>query len=67
LGQVIDHYDNGVQNSNNLDNRLTVGGGQVRRLNLNAAERQGLIDFLITLSDNNFISDEKYSDPFINN
>ena len=67
LGQVIDHYDDGVQNSNDLDNRLTVGGGQVRRLNLNAAERQGLIDFLITLSDNNFISDVKYSDPFINN
>lgn len=66
LGQVIDHYDDGVQNSNDLDNRLRVGGGQVRRLNLNAAERQGLIDFLITLSDNNFISDEKYSDPFIN-
>ena len=67
LGEVIDHYDSGVQNSNDLDNRLRVNGGQVRRLNLNAAERQGLIDFLLTLTDNNFISDEKYSDPFIDN
>lgn len=65
LGEVIDHYDTGVQNSADLDNRLRVGGGQVRRLNLNAAERQGLIDFLITLTDNNFITDEKYSDPFL--
>ncbi len=65
LGDVIDHYDTGVQNSPDLDNRLRVGGGQVRRLNLTAAERQGLIDFLITLTDNNFVTDIKYSNPFI--
>lgn len=67
LGDVIDHYDFGVVNSPDLDNRLRVQGGMVRRLNLNATERQGLIDFLLTLTDNNFITDEKYSDPFINN
>lgn len=67
LGEVIDHYDTGVQNSPDLDNRLRVQGGQVRRLNLNAQERQGLIDFLITLTDNNFIVDEKYADPFLDN
>ncbi len=67
LGDVVDHYDNGIQNSNDLDNRLRVAGGQVRRLNLTPAERQGLIDFLMTLTDNNFISDEKYSDPFVSN
>ena len=65
LGQVIDHYDNGVQNSQDLDNRLRNGGG-VRRLNLSPAERQGLIDFLLTLTDPNFTSDTKYSNPFIN-
>ncbi len=67
LGDVIDHYDTGVQNSADLDNRLRVGGGQVRRLNLTPAERQGLIDFLLTLTDNNFVTDEKYSDPFKEN
>ncbi|MFY0629454.1 MAG: cytochrome-c peroxidase [Flavobacteriaceae bacterium] len=66
LGEVIDHYDTGIQNSQDLDNRLRMGGG-VRRLNLSAAERQGLIDFLLALTDNNFITDTKYSDPFINN
>lgn len=64
LGEVIDHYDDGVQNSQFLDNRLRQGNG-VRRLNLNAQERQALIDFLITLTDNNFITDEKFSDPFV--
>lgn len=67
LGDVIDHYDNGVQNSQDLDNRLRVGGGQVRRLNLNPTERQALIDFLLTLTDSNFTTDEKYSNPFRNN
>jgi cytochrome c peroxidase len=65
LGEVIDHYDTGVQNSADLDNRLRVQGGQVRRLNLTPEERQGLIDFLLTLTDENFITDEKYSNPFI--
>jgi len=64
LGEVIDHYDDGVQNSQFLDNRLRQGNG-VRRLNLNGQERQALIDFLITLTDNNFITDEKFSDPFV--
>ena len=66
LGEVIDHYDTGVQNSADLDNRLRVQGGQVRRLNLTPTERQALIDFLLTLTDTNFITDEKYSDPFLN-
>lgn len=64
LGEVIDHYDDGVQNSQFLDNRLRQGNG-VRRLNLNGQERQALIDFLIALTDNNFITDEKFSNPFI--
>lgn len=64
LGEVIDHYDDGVQNSQFLDNRLRQGNG-VRRLNLNAQERQALIDFLIALTDPSFITDEKFSDPFI--
>jgi len=64
LAAVIEHYDNGVQNNPNLDNRLRRGNG-VRRLNLSDAEKQSLIDFLLTLTDNNFINDEKYGDPFI--
>ncbi|AUC14787.1 cytochrome-c peroxidase [Tenacibaculum sp. SZ-18] len=64
LEQVIEHYNSGVQNSPNLDNRLRQGNG-VRRLNLSDAEKQSLVDFLLTLTDNNFITDEKYGNPFI--
>ena len=63
LEEVVDHYDTGVQDSPTLDNRLQ-NNGNVRRLNLSNAERQGLIDFLETLTDETFINDEKFSDPF---
>lgn len=63
LREVIAHYNNDVQNSPNLDNRLRQGN-RVRRLNLNNQEVQGLVDFLITLTDKNFITDEKFSNPF---
>ena len=64
LAQVIEHYNSGVRNSNNLDGRLMDRGG-VRRLNLSNQEKQALIDFLITLTDNTFINDPKFSDPFL--
>ena len=63
LAQVIEHYNSGIRNSEDLDNRLRVRGG-VRRLNLSNQEKQAMIDFLITLTDNNFITDEKFSNPF---
>ncbi|MCB4808473.1 cytochrome-c peroxidase [Tamlana sp. 62-3] len=64
LEEVIEHYNSGVQNNPNLDNRLTQGNN-VRRLNLSDADKQALVDFLITLTDDVFINDEKFSDPFI--
>ena len=64
LEQVIEHYNSRVQNNPNLDNRLRQGNG-VRRLNLTNDEKQSLVDFLLTLTDNNFVNDEKYGDPFI--
>lgn len=63
LAQVIEHYNSGIRNSEDLDNRLRVRG-RVRRLNLSNQEKQAMIDFLITLTDNNFITDEKFSNPF---
>ncbi|WP_424000080.1 cytochrome-c peroxidase [Maribacter sp. IgM3_T14_3] len=64
LEEVIEHYNSGVQNNPNLDNRLTQGNN-VRRLNLSEADKQALVDFLNTLTDNEFITDEKYSSPFL--
>lgn len=64
LEEVIEHYNSGVQNNPNLDNRLTQGNN-VRRLNLSDTDKQALVDFLNTLTDNEFINDEKYASPFI--
>ena len=64
LAQVVEHYNSGIRNSNNLDGRLRVRGG-VRRLNLSNNEKQALVDFMLTLTDNNFINDEKFSNPFL--
>ncbi|RNC89736.1 MAG: cytochrome-c peroxidase [Allomuricauda sp.] len=66
LEEVIAHYNNGVQNSPTLDNRLRINNGNVRRLNLTQVEIQGLVDFLETLTDETFVNDEKFADPFIN-
>lgn len=65
LMDVVEHYNSGVQNSDNLDNRLQVQGGNVRRLNLSEADKQALVDFMNTLTDETFITDDKFSNPFI--
>lgn len=64
LAEVVEHYNSGIRNSNNLDNRLEVRGG-VRRLGLTNYEKQAIVNFLITLTDDNFINDQKFSDPFL--
>jgi cytochrome c peroxidase len=64
LEEVVDFYDFQVQENENLDNRLRQGN-RVRRLNLTNQEKQGLVDFLKTLTDDAFITDEKFSNPFI--
>ena len=71
LEEVVDFYNNGVQNHPNLDNQLEGGRGrgrrnqnQVRQLNLNREDRAALVAFMETLTDNSFISDPKFSDPF---
>jgi cytochrome c peroxidase len=57
LEQVIDHYSKGVQAHPNL-------GPQVRRLNFTDSERAALVAFLRTLTDQRFLTDPKFSDPF---
>ncbi|MFT6872402.1 MAG: cytochrome c peroxidase [Roseivirga sp.] len=75
LREVVQFYNNGIQNSPGLDNRLRVGGmgrggndnGDVRRMNLNGQEVDALVAFLSTLSDESFLTDTKFSNPFVNN
>lgn len=64
LRQVIDFYDNGVQNNQFLDPILRGPNGQPRRLNLTETEKQALVAFLETFTDDGIRTDPKFSDPF---
>ena len=57
LDKVIDHYSKGVQPHPNLNPR-------VRRLNFTDSEKAALVAFLKTLTDQKFLTDPKFSDPF---
>lgn len=65
LAEVIEHYDSGVIASPGLDPRLRNGRGQAQRLNLTAEEAQALEAFLHTMTDNDFLSDPRFADPFV--
>ena len=64
LEEVIDHYNDGVQPHPYLDWRLKDANGEPKKLNLNELEKKALVEFLKTLTDENFITDEKWSNPF---
>lgn len=67
LEEVIDHYSEGIQAHENLDIRLRtnqeLNGGPVK-MNFSEEEKTALIAFLHTLTDYEFIQDERYADPF---
>ena len=65
LRQVIDHYDNGVQDHPNLDPRLRMpAGGPPQRQNLSNADKDALEAFLRTLTDEALLEDPRFTDPF---
>ncbi len=64
LLDVINHYDSGVQPHPDLDPALRNPDGSPRRLNLTPAERQALLTFLGTLTDNALLTDVRFSSPF---
>ncbi|MBK8568252.1 MAG: hypothetical protein IPN76_34340 [Saprospiraceae bacterium] len=63
LEEVVDHYDHGIQLSPRLSWHLRDYNGPIR-LNLNDLEKKALVAFLKTLTDEQFLKDPKYSDPF---
>lgn len=64
LSEVIDHYDHGIADHPNLDSKLRDANGAPQNLHLNSFEKQALVAFLQTLTDNTLPTDEKYSNPF---
>lgn len=67
LEQVVEHYNSGVRNHPQLDPRLRGGppGSPPRRLNLSPTDKAALVAFMETLTDESFIADERWSDPFL--
>ena len=66
LEQVIDHYSTGIQAHPNLAGALRENNRTPEQYNFSTSEKAALIAFLNTLTDDTLLSDEKFSDPFIN-
>lgn len=67
LMEVVEFYDNGIQESPFVDDILRIDDNpenEIERLNLSAAQKQALVDFMNTLTDQQFLNDPKFSDPF---
>lgn len=64
LSEVIDHYSNGIKTHPNLGTELREFNGQAKKMNFSQQDKDNLIAFLNTLTDDVFRADERYSDPF---
>lgn len=67
LEEVIDHYSEGIQDHPNLDIRLRDGfdtQAGPKRMNFSEEEKAALVAFLHTVTDDKFIQDERFADPF---
>ncbi len=70
LEEVLDHYDSGIKNSSTLspliveaDNKGAAQAGRIS-LHLTPGEKAAIIAFLHTLTDRDFVTAERFSDPF---
>lgn len=66
LEDVVNHYNSGIKRSPNLDNVLkTWDTGDAIQLGLDDGEKAALVAFLHSLTDEGYMKDERFSDPFI--
>ena len=64
LGEAIDHYSNGINPHPKLGDPLKDGEGNPLVFNINLPEKAALKAFLETLTDEKFLTDPKFSNPF---
>jgi cytochrome c peroxidase len=62
LEEVIEHYNSGIKTSTTAD--PTVLNTQSTGLFLNAQDKQDLLNFLKTLTDDTFLNNSEYASPF---
>ena len=69
LEQVIDHYSSGVHPHPNLglafNDEAPGGKNATSGFRLTATQKSALVAFLMTLTDQKFVSDPRFSDPFV--
>ncbi|PHI20401.1 cytochrome-c peroxidase [Lewinellaceae bacterium SD302] len=64
LLEVIEHYDNGIELNEEIDNRLLGPDGAPQQLGFTTNEKAALVAFLESLTGTTVYSDERWSDPF---
>ncbi len=63
LEEVVEHYSSGIKNHQNLNSNLKVGQSAMR-FDFSESEKQDLVAYLKSLTDTDFITEPKWSDPF---
>ncbi|MEK7256788.1 MAG: cytochrome c peroxidase, partial [Bacteroidota bacterium] len=64
LEDLVEHYNQGIQPNQNLSWDLRNDDNSPLRLNLDEVEKRAIIAFLNTLTDEQYLTDPKFSDPF---
>lgn len=70
LEEVLDHYNEHIQNSETLDVLILEASNELNsnhegvKLFLSETEKKAIISFLKTLTDHEFVSNPKHSNPF---
>ena len=64
LEDVVEHYSLGIEDHPNLDERLRSGSGGPMQFNISEYEKEALVAFLGTLTDQTMLTDPKLSNPF---
>jgi len=71
LEEVVEHYDSGIARSSTLSPLIAEADNRVKgeerdiSLHLGEHEKKALVAFLRTLTDERFVHDARFSDPFV--
>jgi cytochrome c peroxidase len=64
LNEVLDHYSHGIQDNNNLSDRLRNNDGSTKKLNISEEDKSALIAFLNSMTDYTVLTNPLFSNPF---
>lgn len=64
LDDVLEHYSTGINYAPNLGEDLKDGFSEAKQFNFTSQEKEAIIAFFNTLTDQKYITDHKFSNPF---